>query len=135
MTLTSSIYWGLSHKSFLFMASRNGPSGPPCRDSLATCLASAVFLNHRRRFHNLFTRVSFTSLKPVPTSRCRPVQLLAWAGVSPCRSPPLPSSAACLASTTHPLNHICNVSPFWLLFNNTEKKFLRSFLSRSWQSV
>jgi hypothetical protein len=60
--------WHLQHpgvptQSLTFIESWDGLPEPPCRDSLATCLASVAPLNDRGRFS---TCVSFMTLKPEP---------------------------------------------------------------------
>lgn len=53
----------------------NGLSTFPCRNFPATCLTSVAFLNHRGRFHNSFTPLSF-SIKPEPCGGSCPVLLV-----------------------------------------------------------
>ena len=85
MTLASPTSWGLQGKpGFTFTVSNNGPSGPPCRDTSDTCLASVAFLTLRRRFYNPFL-VSLT-LKPEPCGQSCQVLLLAEAETWPSHS-------------------------------------------------
>lgn len=74
---------GSWEKSRPHFNSFSGLYGPPFRDSPATCLSSASFLNQGRGFHNPFLSVSFGTLKPKPFGWCRHILLPAWAGFWP----------------------------------------------------
>lgn len=71
--LISQTSWGLQHNlSSTFIASYNDFSGPPCRDSTATCLSLRALPNHRGILDNPFSHIAFIILKPEPCgSHCQ----------------------------------------------------------------
>ena len=59
-TLASPTSWSLQcNPGFTSTTSCNGLSRLPCKDSLATCLALATFLSHKRSIHGHFTSAFF----------------------------------------------------------------------------
>lgn len=81
-TLSSLASWGLhSNPGFTFIASHNGTSRPPRRDTQDTLLASSTSLSQGGRFHNSFL-VSLTLNPELCGQHCQ-VLLLAGAKTWP----------------------------------------------------
>ena len=76
MTLASPIFWGVQcNTAFALTTPNNDLSRPPCKDSLAACLASMAFLMDVGRVHHAFIHLSFL-VKPEPQGQnCQDILL------------------------------------------------------------
>lgn len=115
MALAPLTPWGLQcYPGFTLIAPQNGISGPPCRDTLTTCLASVVFLNLGERFQTPL----FITLKPEPYEwwcyiRQWEQESLPWIRWGPTSEAALWMTYSCLHSYIHKDKKVKKKSSKW----------------------